>query len=389
MRKETRTFAAHARGLLELRDWLLSERVQAVGMESTGVYWKPVYAVLENEGMSLIVGNAQHIKGVPGRKTDVKDAEWLADLVRHGLIRPSFVPPPPLRELRDLLRYRTSLVQERSRERNRVLKVLQTVSIKLDGVASDAFGVSGMAILRALADGSATPREMAELARGVLRKKIDALEVALEGRLDEAHRLMLRIALDRLDHAERNIAELERLIDARLEPYAQERRRLEQIPGVDTVCSAVLVAELGVDMSVFPSASHAARWAGLCPGNDESAGKRNSGQTPQGNRHLKTMLCQAANAASHTRGSYLRDKFFRLRARRGHKRAVLAIAHKILIAAYHMLAGATDYRDLGEHYLDRRDTRRTADRLKQRLESLGFNVLLTPTNGHSAVPQPA
>jgi transposase len=374
-RASVRTFPAHTRGLMQMCDWLREQQVTAIAMESTGVYWKPVYAVLEDDpSWRLVVGNAQHIKNVPGRKTDVKDAQWIAHLLRSGLIRPSFVPPPEVRKLRDLTRYRTSLVEERARERNRVHKVLQSANIKLDGVATDIFGASGMAMLHAMAKGTHSPRQMAELAKGLLRNKLDALEISLEGRLVEHHRQMLGLALRRLEGAERDIAEVEGLIEQALEPYREPHRRLQQIPGVSAIVAAIVLAEMGPDMSVFPSAGHAASWAGICPGNYESAGKRQSGRTTPGNRHLKTALCQAANAASRKRGSYLKDKFYRLKARRGHKRAVLAIGHEILLVAYHMLATGQDYRDLGEHYLDQRDKTGTAKRLVRRLEGLGYKV---------------
>lgn len=377
-RAPVRTFATHTRGLMELRDWLREQQVTAIAMESTGVYWKPVYAVLEDEpSWQLVVGNAQHIKNVPGRKTDIKDAQWLAHLLRSGLIRPSFVPPVEVRQLRDLTRYRTNLVEERTRERNRVLNVLQSANIKLDGVASDVFGTSGMGMLRAMAKGEQSARQMADLAKGRLRTKLDALEIALEGRLVPHHRRLLDLSLRRLEQAESHIAEVEALIAQALEPYREQHARLQQIPGVDAIVAAVIVAEMGPDMSVFPSAGHAASWAGICPGNYESAGKRQSGRTTPGNRHLKAALCQAANAASRKRGSYLKDKFYRLKARRGHKRAVLAIGHEILRASYHMLASGQGYRDLGEHYLDQRDKSGTAKRLVRRLEGLGFSVTLT------------
>ena len=373
------TFAAHTRGLVQMRVWLREQGVSEIAMESTGVYWKPVYAVLEEEpSWKLVVGNAQHLKNVPGRKTDTKDAQWLAHLLRAGLIRPSFVPPPDLRRARELTRYRSRLVEERSRERNRVLKVLQTAGIKLDGVASDVFGVSGLSMLHALADGTKTPRQMAELARGRMRTKLDALEVALEGRLEEHHRDMLRIALRRLQQAESDVGEVDALIDTALAAYREPMERLQQIPGVDAIIAKVVVAELGPDMSVFPTAAHAASWAGVCPGNHESAGKSRSGRPAKGNGHLRKALCQAANAASRKRGSYLKDKFYRIKARRGHNRAVLAIGHKILIAAYHMLQNGSDFVDLGEHHLDRRSPQRTVRRLVERLEGLGFQVVLAP-----------
>jgi len=385
--REVRTFATNLRGLKELADWLMTCAVQAIAMEGTGVYWRPVYAVLEALATwTLIVGNAQHIKNVPGRKTDVKDAEWLADLLAHGLIRPSFIPAPWQRELRDVVRLRSAWVSDRTRERNRILKVLQLGGVKLDGVASDAFGKSGMAILRALAVGAATPKQMAELACGRLRKKVDALAVALESPLSATHRALLSIALDGLDATELQLAKYEALIETMLEPYAEPMNLLQTIPGVERVAAAAILAELGPDMSVFATASHAASWAGVCPGNYESAGKRSKGTTNHGNRYLKTALCQAAHAASHTKKGYLRDKFYRLKARRGHGRAVMAIAHKILVAAFSMLQRLTPYRDLGEGYLDRRDIPRTLSNLLARIEALGFAVTATPK---AALPAPS
>ncbi|MCU0665249.1 MAG: IS110 family transposase [Myxococcota bacterium] len=379
-KKDVRTFDAHLRGLMELRGWLAECGVQAIAMEGTGIYWRPVYAVLEADAAwTLIVGNAQHIKNVPGRKTDVKDAEWLADLVAHGLIRPSYVPPPQLRELRDVTRHRSMWIADRTRDRNRVLKVLQLAGIKLDGVASDAFGKSGMAMLRALSKGEATPGEIANLARGVLRKKIDALEVALESPLSATHRNMLGIALERLDNTEHLLDKYDTLIDEMLAPYAEQMSLLTTIPGVDRIVAAAILAEVGPDMSVFDSDAHLASWAGVCPGNHESAGKRSSGQTTKGNRYLKTMLCQAAQSAARTKKGYLRDKFYRLKARRGHNRAAMAIAHKILVAAYHMLKDGKPYNDLGDAYLDERDKNRVVAGLVSRLRALGVEVVISST----------
>ena len=376
-KRETRTFAAHTRGLCSLREWLLEKKVEAVGMEGTGIYWRPVYSLLEADAAwKLIVGNARHIKNVPGRKTDVKDAEWLADLVRHGLIRSSFVPPPEIRELRDLTRFRRHFVEDRVRIQNRILKVLQTANIKLDGVATDAFGVSGLAILRALANGNATPQEMAQLARGKMRKKIDALEVALEGRLSALHREMLSLALAHLDACERDIERLEEMIEERVAPYREHIERLVTIPGVDLLGAACALAEVGADMSVFPTEHHLSSWSGVCPGNHESAGRQQSGRTSKGNRYLKTLLCQLAQAAVRTKGTYLKDKFHRLKARRGHNRAIMAIAHKLLIAIYKVIKGQVTYSELGEAYLDTRDRSRTAASLCRRLEGLGYEVTL-------------
>ena len=375
--KVVRTFRTMTRDLEALREWLLSLGVTHVGMESTGVYWKPVYAVLEGR-FDLIVGNARHIRNVPGRKTDVKDAEWIADLVRHGLIAKSFVPPPALRELRELLRYRRKLVDSQAAERNRLLKLLETANVKLASVVSDVFGVSGRAMLRALIAGTASPEAMADLAKGQLRRKRADLVLALEGRVEEHHRFLLGMQLGRLEAAEMDIAALDRRIDEKLEPYRAAHALLMQIPGVDWVVAAVLIAEIGVDMSVFLSVYHLASWAGVCPGNHESAGKQKSGRARNGNVHLRTMLVGAAISASRTRGSYLKDKFYRLRARRGSLRAALAIAHKILVAAYHMLANGVGYRDLGEAYLDQLDQTRTVANLKRRLERLGYDVALQP-----------
>ena len=376
-RKETRTFRTVTRELLALREWLLAQEVTHVAMEGTGIYWRPVYELLE-DAFDMILGNAHHIKNVPGRKTDVKDSEWLADLARHGLIAKSFIPPKPFRRLRELLRYRRKLMDSRTAERNRLLKLLETANIKLASVASNVFGVSGRLMLQALLDGVATPSTMAALAQGRLRKKIAELEQALEGRFDDHHRFLLQLQLRRLDNVEADLASLDARIDDALTPYRVECEALQQIPGVSRVVAAVIVAELGTDMTVFPSAQHAAAWAGVCPGNNESAGKHRHAGARKGNVHLRTALVEAAVAASHAKGSYLRDKFYRLRARRGTKRAAMAIGHKILIAAYHLLATHAPYRDLGPTYLDALEKRRTTQTLVRRLERLGFEVTLGP-----------
>ena len=375
--KEVRTFATMTRDLEALRDWLTELGVTSVGMESTGVYWQPIYAVLEGR-FELIVGNARHIRNVPGRKTDVKDAEWVADLVRHGLIAKSFVPPPPLRELRELLRYRRKLTESQAAERNRLLKLLETANIKLASVASDVFGVSGRAMLKALIEGVASAEDIAALAKGALRRKHGELVLALEGRMREHHRFLLTMQLRRLETAEQDIADLDQRIAEKLEPYAVQHLLLMRIPGVDWLVAAVLIAEIGTDMSVFVSCYHLAAWAGVCPGNHESAGKQKSGRARKGNIHLRTILVGAAVSASRTRGSYLKDKYHRLKARRGAMRAALAIAHKILVAAYHMLAKGIDYRDLGEAYLDKISQTRTVANLKRRIERLGYQVSLQP-----------
>jgi transposase len=376
-RKEIRTFGTMTRDLEALRDWLEALGVTHVGMESTGVYWKPVHTILEGH-FTLIVGNAHHIKAVPGRKTDVKDAEWLADLVRHGLIKPSFVPPPVIRELRDLVRLRRSLTEARSTERNRTIKLLETANIKLASVAADVFGASGMAMLEALVENKTAPAEMAELARGTLRRKREPLTHALEGRMSEHHRYMLAFHLRRLAAIEEDLRALDGRIEAWAQPFQAQRQLLQQIPGVDALVAATIIAEIGLDMSVFGNARRLAAWAGVCPGNHESAGKRKSGVTRRGNVHLKTALVTAAVCASRQKGSYYKDKYHRLRARRGRLRAAMAIAHKILVAAYHMLAGGVPYRELGEAFLDQQARQRTIRHLLHRLNHLGYDVMLQP-----------
>jgi len=374
--KQMRTFGTTTRELLSLRQWLLSEGCTHVAMESTGVYWKPVYAILEG-ALEIVVANAQHVKKVPGRKSDVKDAEWLADLLCHGLLRSSFVPPKPIRELRDLTRYRRKLVESQTAERNRLLKLLETTNIKLASVACDVFGVSGQLMLKALLEGKASPREMAQLAKRRLRSKIPELELALEGKLEQHHRFLLRLQLDRLQAVEQDLTTLEQHIQEKLQPYAAQLALLQEIPGVDWTLAASIIAELGVDMSVFQSVSQLASWAGVCPGTNESAGKRKSSRIPKGNVYLKTGLVEAANAASRAKGTYLRDKFYRLKARRGYKRATIAVAHKILVAIYHMLSQQVSYNDLGDLYLDKLNKNHLTHNLIHRLERLGYVVTLT------------
>src|SRR6266550_593284 len=361
VQKQIRTFGTTTRELLTLREWLLSEGCTHVAMESTGVYWKPIYAILEG-AFQIVVANAQHVKKVPGRKTDVKDAEWIADLLCHGLLRSSFVPPKPIRELRDLTRYRR--------------KLLESANIKLASVASDVFGVSGLLMLQALVEGKATPQEMAELAKQKLRKKIPELELALEGKVEEHHRFLLKLQLDRLQTVEKDLALLEQRLEEKLQPYEAQVNLLDEIPGVDWTLAAAIIAELGVDMSVFGSVSQLASWAGLCPGNNESAGKRKSSRIPKGNIYLKAALVEAANAAAKAKGTYLRDKFYRLKARRGYKRAAVAVAHKILVAIYHMFSHQVCYHELGDLYLDKLNQHHVTRNLVRRLQRLGYSVTL-------------
>jgi len=375
VQKQVRTFGTTTRELMGLREWLLSESCTHVAMESTGVYWKPIYVILEG-AFEIVVANAQHVKKVPGRKTDVKDAEWIADLLCHGLLRPSFVPPSPIRELRDLTRYRRKLVESRTAERNRLLKLLETANIKLASVATDVFGVSGLLMLHALVEGKATAQEMAELAKKQLRKKIPELELALEGKVEEHHRFLLRVQLRRLRTVEEDLGILEQRIQEKLKPYAAQFTLLQEIPGIDETLAAAIIAELGVDMGVFESVSQLSSWAGVCPGNNESAGKRRSSRIPKGNVYLKTALVEAANSAAKAKGTYLRDKFYRLKARRGYKRAAVAVAHKILVAIYHMLSHQVCYNELGDVYLDNLNKHHVTRNLVNRLERLGYAVTL-------------
>jgi transposase len=376
-RKEIRTFRTFTQDLLAMRDWLHDQGCTHVAMESTGVYWKPVYAVLEGD-FELVVGNAHHIKNVPGRKTDVKDSEWIADLLRHGLIAKSFVPPKPIRELRDLMRYRRKLVESRSAERNRLLKLLETANIKLSSVASNVFGKSGMKMLEAIARGATSSDDLAELAEGLLRKKLGELRSALEGHVADHHRFLLRLQLARLKAVDADVVRVDRFIARQLRPYRAQSDALQTIPGIGEHIAAALIAELGADMSVFHSDRHVAAWAGICPGNNESAGKQLGGRVRRGNANLRTTLVEAAQSAVRKRGSYVRSKYYRLKARRRAARAIGAIAHKLLIAAFHVLRDGRSYQDLGETYLDSLAPRRNARNLVQRLQNLGFVVQLTP-----------
>jgi transposase len=378
-RKEIRTFSTMTRDLEGLRDWLQEMGVTHVGMESTGVYWKPVHAILEGH-FTLIVANAHHIRNVPGRKTDVKDAEWIADLIRHGLVKPSFVPPRPIGELRDLVRLRRSMSEALTTERNRTLKLLESAIIKLASVATEVFGVSGMAMLKALVENTATPEAMADLAKGKLRRKLEPLARALEGRLTEHHRFVLAFHLHRMEVIEADLRTLDVRIEEKVEPFQAQRRLLQQIPGVDALIAVTIIAEIGIDMTVFGNAQRLAAWAGVCPGNHESAGKHKSAATRKGNVHLKTALVTAAVCGTRKKGSYYKDKYHRLRARRGRLRAAMAIAHKILVAAFHLLAKGVPFHELGGSFLDQQARQRTTKHLVRRLNSLGYEVLLRPTS---------
>ncbi len=375
--KEIRTFETMTGDLLELSDWLLSRGVTHIALESTGVYWKPIWNLLEDT-FTLLLVNAQHVKAVPGRKTDVRDAEWLAELLRHGLVTGSFVPDRPQRELRELIRYRTSLVRERATVVNRIQKTLEGANIKLASVATDILGKSGRQILEALTLGATDAPELAQLARGRLRDKIPQLERALAGRFGPHQRFLLAEHLALLDALEASLERVSTEIAERVRPFDEAIERLQTIPGVGRRVAEVIVTEVGVDVSRFPTAGHLASWAGLCPGQHESAGKRHSGRTRHGNASLRTALVEAAQAASHTKATYLAAQFHRLAARRGRKKAAIAVAHSILVIAYHLLARGTTYQDLGVHYFDERDRRAVERRAVRRLEGLGFKVILEP-----------
>jgi transposase len=379
-RQETRTFATTTRGLLALADWLASYDVTRVGMESTGCYWKPVWYVLE-ERFECWLLNARHLRHVPGRKTDVADSAWICELVEHGLVRPSLVPPRPIRELRDLTRYRKAQIEERAREVQRLDKVLQDAGIKLSSVAAKTLGVSVRLMLDALVAGTHDPEVLADLARGRLRSKLPALREALAGRFrGEHHGLLVGQILAHIDYLDETIASLSAEIEERLRPFERELGLLETIPGVGRITAEVMLAELGPDMSRFPSDRHAASWAAICPGHDESAGKRRSGKTRKGNRWLRTALIEAANsAAGRTRGTYLNAQYLRLKSRRGHNKAIVAVAHSILVSAYHVLDRDQSYDDLGGDYFTRRvDAEHLTRRLVRQLERLGQGVTLTP-----------
>lgn len=378
-RQEVRTFATTTPALLELRDWLAGNGVTVVGMEATGAYWKPVYYILE-DAFEVQLLNARHMRNVPGRKTDVADSAWIAQLVEHGLVRPSFVPPPRIRRLRDLTRYRTTVVQERTREIQRLEKILEDAGIKLSSVASQTLSVSGRAMIEALIAGERDPMVLADLARARMRTKIPALRDALVGRFDDHHAFICRAMLDRIDAAETTIDTLSARIDTEIAPFHTLIERLDTIPGVGLRGAQVIIAETGADMTRFPTAGHLASWAGVCPGNHESAGKHYGGTTRKGDSWLRGALGEAAAGAARSKNTYLQARYRRLAARRGKKRALLAIGHSILIATWHMITNETGYHDLGATYfLTRTDPDHQARRLVGQLHQLGFQVTLNPT----------
>jgi transposase len=375
-RQEIAEFRATTAGLLALRDWLVAERVTLVGMEATGTYWKPVYYALEDACECWLL-NARHMRNVPGRKSDVADAAWICELVEHGLVRPSFVPPHPIRELRNLTRYRKAQIEERTREAQRLDKVLQDAGIKLSSVASDVMGVSGQAMLRALVAGERDPEALSELARGTLRRKLPELREALVGRFSRHHALLVGEILAKLDYLEEAIERLSEEIERVIAPFAQQIALLDTIPGVDRRMAEALIAEIGVDMSRFGTAPRLASWAGLCPGQYESAGRKRRGTTRKGSKWLRSHLTQAAKAAARTKHSYLAAQYARLRGRRGASKATIAVAHSILVAAFHILDRNVPYQDLGgDWFIRRRSPQHHARKLVLQLNALGFNVQL-------------
>jgi transposase len=372
--QQTRTFSTTTVGLRELGAWLAHEGVTQVAMESTGVYWQPVFNVLEEFDVELLVVNARQVKQIPGRKTDVKDAEWLADLLRHGLVRGSAIPDRARRELRELVRYRVGLLRQRTQVVQRIQKLLEGANIKLSSVVSDITGVTGRAILDALAAGKNDPTALAELAKGSLVRKHAQLHAALQGSIGPHQRLVLGSHLRHLDFLATELTRLNTEVAERLQQHEALIERLDEIPGVGRRVAEMVLAELGSDVSRFPTAGHLASWTGLCPGNHESAGKRLSGRTRKGDPWLREVLVEAAWGAAHSRGSYLGAQYRRLAARRGAKRAIVAVAHSLLVIIYHLLRDGTFYADLGANYFDERDRDATVRRSVRRIERLGFRV---------------
>ncbi len=377
-RAEVRTFGTFTRQLEGLAAWLADEGVTTVVMEATGQYWKPVWYVLEERDFELLLVNARHVKILPGRKTDVKDAEWLAELLEHGLLRGSFVPPAVIRELRDLTRYRKRLIQTHTSEAQRIAKTLEDAGIRLGSVASDVLGVSGRAMLGALIAGERDPHVLAELAKGRLRTKQPELREALRGRFSAHHALLVRLALEHVDQLERSIDELGTEIDRVIAPFSRARDHLDTIPGVGKRAAECIIAEIGVDMAVFPSAAHLASWAGRCPGNNVTGGKRHSGRTRKGSVWLGEILTECAWAAARCRNTYLSAQFWRLARRIGKKKAAVAVGHSILVIAWHLLTDDVDYADLGGDYFAKRDAERARSRAIGQLEALGYHVTLEP-----------
>jgi transposase len=380
-RQQIKTFATTTGSLLRLREWLAEQGVTVVGMEATGDYWKPAYYVLE-DAVKVQLLNAAHMRNVPGRKTDVSDSAWIAQLVEHGLVRASFVPPRPIRRLRDLTRYRAALTAERTREKQRLEKLLEDAGIKLSVFVSDIFGVSGRAMLSALVEGERDPEVLAAYARGRMRPKIPLLVQALTGSFGAHHAFLCRTMLSRIDGLDATIGAVTAQIEAEIAPFQEIADRLDTIPGVNQRTAQVILAEIGTDMAQFPTSAHLASWAGMCPGNNESAGKHFSGRARKGDRWLRAALGEAAAAAAGTRDSYCRAQYHRLAARRGKKRALVAVGHSLLAAAWHVIHDDVSYQELGAlHFLTHVDPARQTRRLITQLQQLGYQVQLSPASG--------
>jgi len=379
--REVRTFETTTASLMALSEWLAENGCTHVAMEATGVYWKPVWHILDDGDFQLILANAAHVKNVPGRKTDVNDATWLADLLAHGLIRASFVPDTQTQELRTLLRTRKQLVREKSSHILRVQKMLEDANIKLDSVITDVMGMSGRAMIEALIAGESNPAKLARLANYRLRASQEKLREALRGRVTKHHRFLLRLHLNQIDALDASIVMIDEQVEAGIAPFRAAVGQVMTIPGIRDIGAQVIVSEIGTDMSRFPSEGHLISWAGLCPRNDESAGKRRSNRLRKGAPWLKTTLVQCAWAAVRKKGSYLQAQFLRLKARRGPKKAIMAVAASILTAIYHMLKDGTLYQDLGSNHFQNRSKGQQTKRLVKRLADLGYKVALTPLAG--------
>jgi transposase len=376
--RQLRTFNTMTADLLALDDWLSSLGVTHVALESTGVYWRPVFNILEDESRTLLLVNPQHMRAVPGKKTDVRDSEWLADLLRHGLLRASFIPPAPIRAVRDLTRYRKTLVQQRADQANRLQKTLEGANLKLAAVAADVLGVSGRAMLAALLAGERDPDVLADLARGRMRAKLPQLRQALTGRIQPHHLVLIGQILEHIDFLEQSIAQVQAEIERCLPPFEEALDLLQTIPGIRAVAAGAILAEIGVDMSRFPTAGHLASWAGLCPSNKESAGKRMTGPMNRGNVWLRSIMGEVAWASIKTSATYFHAQFHRLARRRGRNKAAMAVAHSLLVVVYHVLRTGQPYAELGVDYLDKLDAARIERHHVRRLEQLGYTVTLTP-----------
>ena len=378
VKTEVRTFATMTGTLLDLSAWLATEQVTHIAMEATGVYWKPVWHILSDGEFHLVLANAAHVKNVPGRKTDVKDAEWLADLMAHGLMRASFVPDEPTQQMRDLLRTRKQLVRERSSHTQRIQKTLEDANIKLDCVVTDILGLSGRRILEALVKGETVPQALATLAHRRIHATTEELEAALRGRVTTHHRFLIKLHLDQIDAIDAAIQSIDKEVDGNIEPFRAAAELLIEIPGISQLAARIVLSEIGLDMSRFETSGHLVSWAGLCPRNDESAGKRRSTRMKKGAPWLKTILVQCAWAAVRTKGSYFQTQYHRLRSRRGSKKAICAVAASLLTTVYHMLKNGTCYQDLGPNHFDQQDKERHIKRLVSRLENLGVEIKILP-----------